>query len=226
MTTPTINTQNNTWKHKTFSFLVRSRQELWGKKNEDIMAWFFLQGLSNKFVNESLLGWNRHAMIRPVAAWHLPENEPHSDSSGKFSLPPGIVIPDLEGQEIVKLLIFNHQSPGPDSLFTLPGSATRAMIWGNGGHHTLVVFNAIHALFLAQELGDRLTVILPDHRGHAPDTRTLSLLSRTRDITICSEDPFQERDRRILGPWGSVTDPMEWLTYTKTDQILDRIRSI
>jgi hypothetical protein len=226
MTTPPIDIPNSVWKNKTFSFLVRTRQELWGKNNEDIMAWLFLEGFSNRFINEQLLGWNRYAKIRPAAAWALPQGEEcHIDSHGKFTLPPGIVIPYLVEKEIVKLLIYDYQSDKPNRLYTLPGSSQRAMILGATSDHVAVVFEAMHALLVLQELGETVTVIHPDTRGFSPDPITCEHISHATNFYIFSQEPFSQRDKAILAPWSSVTGQWKWITYTKPEQIIEKYRT-
>ena len=54
------------WRDKAVAFAARSRQELWGKHNEDIMAWFFLNGFKNRFIKDKLLAYT---VMQKGAGW-------------------------------------------------------------------------------------------------------------------------------------------------------------
>lgn len=187
------------WRDKAVAFTARSRQELWGKHNEDILAWFFLNGFKNQFIKDMFLGWNRRPKERPAGPWGFPEG------SGPLFFPPGIVIPYVVEKHLRKLLIFDHSRPG-GSCHVVPGSARMPMVFGQDTRRTAVVENILHGLLLHQEFPENLCVVVPDDLASCvPDSDTLYF-----------PDPLSERRSH---------PSFESRTYERPEELLDMIRS-
>jgi len=193
-------TDNVLWRDKAVAFSARSRQELWGKHNEDILAWFFLNGFKNRFIKDKLLGWNRRPKERPSEAWGFPEG------TGPLFFPPGIVIPFVEEKHLRKLMIFDHSRPGGSPCHVVPGSAGIPMVFGQDTRRTAVVENIVHGLLLHQEFPENLCVVVPDDSASCvPDSNTLYF-----------PDPLSEK---------SPDPSFESRTYTTPAELVAMVRS-
>lgn len=187
------------WRDKAVAFAARSRQELWGKHNEDILAWFFLNGFKNRFIKDMFLGWNRRPKERPAEPWGFPE------SAGPLFFPPGIVIPYVEEKHLRKLLIFDHNRIG-GPCHVVPGSAGIPMVFGLDTRRTAMVENVVHGLLLHQEFPENLRVVIPD-----------DFASCVHDSdTLYFPDPLSER---------SSHPSFESRTYTTPAELVAMVRS-
>jgi len=48
------------------AFVTRCHQHLFGKNNEDPLAYLFRQGIKNEFAKQMLMGWNKYSQERPM----------------------------------------------------------------------------------------------------------------------------------------------------------------
>ncbi len=201
-------TDNVLWRDKAVAFAARSRQELWGKHNEDILAWFFLNGFKNRFIKDKLLGWNRRPKERPSEAWGFPEG------TGPLFFPPGIVIPFVEEKHLRKLVIFDHSRIG-GPCHVVPGSAGIPMVFGQDTRRTAVVENIIHGLLLHQEFPENLRVVVPDDPTQVSTVSEIILEDGPSEV-LYFPDPLNER---------SSHPSFETRTYERPAELLDMIRS-
>lgn len=102
------------WTHRAMGFVTRAHRHLWGKNNEDPLAFLYLEGLSLDFVREMHLGWNKFGQDRPLEGWGL-----ESPNQSSFQLPPGIVLPHIENKTLTAVLIIPMEAGTP---WWLPGS--------------------------------------------------------------------------------------------------------
>lgn len=209
------------WEKKAFSFLVRSRQELWGKHNENILAWLFRQGLRNHFAQDMLLGWNRSAKIRPAKAWGLIE-ETHGQET--FLLPPGLVIPFFQERRLRKLIIHDIRPEAHCCPVPVLGGSFEPIVWGENKKHIVVVSNSVHALVVHQELPGDVTVIVPH-----PDTADVpagldQLVARAQAVWFFP-DPGSPSQGRMPEPWRGIRPDAVITCCEKAEGMLDVIRS-
>lgn len=115
---------NNTgaWQRKAMAFATRAHRHLWGKNNEDPLAFLFNQGLSNAFSKQLYLGWNKFGQDRPFETWG--QNLP-----GTFRLPPGLVFPHIVSKELKGLFIISMSDPA--EVFQVPGSSSPPLVLGD-----------------------------------------------------------------------------------------------
>lgn len=210
---------NDLWKNKAFAFLVRARQDLWGKHNEEILAWIFKAGFSNQFARDMLLGWNKYPKTRPAANWGLADDVVDPLVQGeKLTLPPGLVIPYMVEKDLRKLMFYDTQCTGPTPCFPLPGGATESMILGGTHARIAVVFNIIHGLLVHQELKDTITVIIP-HDPDSPDAHASALIEGA-ETCLVFPDPrsFQSQS------WHGHLNPAHCCTCSTPQEIIQQIR--
>ena len=144
------------WEKKAIAFVTRSHQQLWGKNNEDPLAWLFEQGFENQFAKEMHLGWNKHSQTRNFDTWGLcPGDSKTADK--KLVLPAGIVIPHIINQNLKSITI--HTNKGDDAIL-LPGSLLIPMVLGNNRKALAVLTSIIDGLYLFQETRRNITVVI------------------------------------------------------------------
>lgn len=149
---PDINCENNscvdaeTWKKKARAFAIRSHNHLWGKNNEDPLAFLYLKGLNLKFISKLYLGWNKFGHNRPCDGWGLA-------CRGSFYIPPGIVFPYIVEKKITGIFIISMENPDavPAPELILPGSFKGPLILGPDNREVKNVDGIMAGLQLFQE---------------------------------------------------------------------------
>lgn len=144
------------------AFVTRSHHHLWGRNNEDPLAFLFQMDLSNATIKSLHLGWNKFGQERRCDRWGL-ENLGKKGSPGKnnsFSLPPGIVFPHIFEKKLKSIWIHSLDPFGP--VFMVPGSAPGPVLLGNLKNPVVTVPDLFEGLCMFQEKQDSLCVkILP-----------------------------------------------------------------
>ncbi|MCG8635884.1 MAG: hypothetical protein MI863_18765 [Desulfobacterales bacterium] len=140
------------WKRKNMAFAIRSHRHLWGKNNEDPLAFLFRHGLSNAFSKKVYLGWNKFGQKRPYKGWGM-------DKEGTFLIPAGIVFPFIIDKELQSVFIISMDDPG--SVFMLPGSSDSPVTLGNPDKKKLAADTFIKGLCLFQDNPDNCVSISP-----------------------------------------------------------------
>ena len=148
------------WKQKARAFVTRSHHHLWGKNNEDPQVFLFHQELSNAFIKQMHLGWNKHGQARTPEKWGL-ESVAANDPShpGKLFLPPGIVVPYIKGKELVSLWI--HPLDPSGIPYLVPGSAKKWLCLGNPENPIKKVTRLFEGLRLFQKKNSLCIEIRP-----------------------------------------------------------------
>jgi hypothetical protein len=212
-------TGNDLWKDKAIAFLARSRKELWGKHNEDILAWFFKAGFRNRFIQDMLLGWNKRPKERPAENWGFsPAFSEGFVRNGNLFFPPGIVIPFVVDKHLAKLVIYDHESPSPRPSFTVPGSSPDPMVFGGKTGRIAVVDNILHALLLFQEFPENLTVVVPDvHDKKNPMDNALEPSSEFRILYF--PDPLNAAESS-----PDIREPHTVVVYENSGELIEQVR--
>lgn len=139
---------NNLWKQKAAAFVTRSHRHLWGKNNEDPLAYLFTRGLKNEFAKKMLVGWNKFGQNRPLENWGL-KNE--ISEGGKLFLPPGIVVPYIKNKQLLSVFIYIYEENRPGKTVLLPGSSPPPLILGKLENQRAKAEDLMEGLFLYQE---------------------------------------------------------------------------
>lgn len=139
------------WKQKARAFVTRSHRHLWGKNNEDPQVLLFQQDLTNQFVKQMHLGWNKHGQSRPLEKWGLDGQQKES-----FILPPGIVFPYIVEKELMSVWI--HPLDPSGATVIVPGSAKTPIRLGSHKNPIKLVDGLFEGLRLFQENQETLCV--------------------------------------------------------------------
>ena len=132
------------------AFAVRAHNHLWGKNNEDPLAFLYRQGLSLDFSRQMYLGWNKFKQERPYTNWGM-------EHPGSFSIPPGLVFPYIVEKELKSLFIVSMDNP--KEFFMVPGGVEKVLL-GNPENETRHFNNLLEGLKAFQENQDNLSVRL------------------------------------------------------------------
>ena len=143
------------WKQKARSFVTRSHRHLWGKNNEDPQVLLFQQDLTNQFVKQIHLGWNKHGQSRTLEKWGL-NTQDNGQQKRSFILPPGIVFPYIVEKEL--LAVWIHPLDPSGSTFIVPGSANTPLRLGSHKNPIKVVDGLFEGLRLFQGQQETLCV--------------------------------------------------------------------
>ncbi len=186
--------QENLWFKHAVAFAVRTRGEMWGKHNAEVLAFLFNYGFRNSFVRECLMGWNRRIKTRNPEDWGV-------EFGDKLVIPAGLVIPYVVGQKLRKLTVVQHTVGSSNLKSVVPGSAPISMVFGKGSI-VAVVENILDGLLLHQELDNAVTVIIPHDLGTPADSHVEALLREACDIHFFP-DRFSE----------AVSSTEDWSTF-------------
>lgn len=217
-------THNDLWKNKAIAFLARTRQELWGKHNEEILAWFFLNGFKNQFIKDMLLGWNKRPKERPAETWGFSTD--CSDSLLKNSnlfFPPGIVIPYVVDKHLEKLIIYDHEKTTGNPCHVVPGSAKTPVVFGKQCQHVAVVENIVHGLLLFQEFTDNLTVVVPNESSACVPIHGPGKEHQPLEI-LYFPDPLKERFSSTIESRSRIDLPHSEKKYSQASELVGIIR--
>ena len=184
------------WKKRATSFVIRSHRQLWGKNNEEPLAWLFLQGLKNSFVKEIYMGWNKHGQERSWESWGLApgqwigqdemeqetEQRKGQSHNKRLILPSGLVIPFIRNKKLLKITLLRYEQT--EKLLIIPGSLKVAMILKNDSSCVDIVPWIMDALFLHQEREQGTSVLVP-HPGDTPlDQEAQNILNNAQNIRL------------------------------------------
>jgi len=217
-------THNDLWMNKAMAFLARSRQELWGKHNEEILAWFFLNGFKNSFIQDMLLGWNKRPKERSAETWGFSSDD--SDSQLKNSnlfFPPGIVIPYVVDKHLEKLIIYDHEKTTGNPCHVVPGSSEKPVVFGKQCQHVAVVENIVHGLLLFQEFPENLTVVVPDESPAFAPIHEPGKESQPLEI-LYFPDPLKERFSSSTDNINRIALPHSEKKYSQASELIGIIR--
>ena len=140
------------------AFVTRSHHHLWGRNNEDPLAFLFEMGLSNATIKSLHLGWNKFGQERHCDKWGV-KNLEKIDSPGKnnsFVLPPGIVFPHIIEKELTSIWIHSLDRAGP--VFMVPGSAPGPVLLGDFKKPVVTTSDLFKGLCMFQEKQESLCV--------------------------------------------------------------------
>ena len=116
------------WRAKAAAFVTRAHRHLWGKNNEDPLAFLFLRGLENRFAKDMIMGWNKFGQKRSPENWGLC-NE--ADPQKKLFLPAGIVVPYIVQRTLKSVFIHSCEK---DKTYIVPGSSPTFLTLEHGPH--------------------------------------------------------------------------------------------
>lgn len=161
--------QKQIWQQKAMAFVTRSHQHLFGKNNEDPLAFLFNKGLKNDFIKKIHLGWNKYGSNRPAENWGL---DPADFKEGKLFLPDGIVFPYIMNKKLISVFILPYEPEG-STAFMVPGSLTRTIVLGSSsGSNVEIIKNLFEGLYKYQEADENAHLLI--HQNISTDIVSLT----------------------------------------------------
>lgn len=182
-------TENELWLKKAIAFVVRARQEFWGRNNAEILAFLFDYGLSNKTAEELILGWNKRNKFRSAESWGV------GAETGKLFFPEGIVVPYVVEEKLKKIIIVrNRSNPEDERVHVVEGSQPVSMIFGervSSGCETIVIDHILDGFYLLQEWAmtgkkEKLCLIIPHDLSKAPDLSAREQIEKAGKVLFLS----------------------------------------
>ncbi len=207
------------WKQKAMAFVTRSHRHLWGKNNEDPLAFLFTCGLKNSFIKKGLLGWNKFGQNRPKKSWGLQENK----VDDKLFLAPGIVIPFIEKKLLKSVFIHSYTETNVGQTKMLQGSITPTMILGKNKKNIVVIRNLLDGLFLFQELNETLCVIIHPDQNIPFDEHLKSKISIASKCFIFSSE---KREKQLNHKEFSNFSDNSFHTYSSKEKLIENVLAV
>ncbi len=159
------------WEKKAISFSLRTAHTLWGKHNEDILAWLYENGLSTPYTKDRLLGWNTRVMERPCENWGLQQKSSGGDPPSKLLIPKGLTLPYIVNKKVLKLIVIDLDNPF-GAYYTLPGSQPVGMRFGESIEKVILTDSPFAALLLHQAHKETVSVFVPHCGDHSQKNQT------------------------------------------------------
>ena len=175
----TDNPERPLWEQRAMAFVTRSFRQLWGKNNEDMLVELYNQGVSHPFARARLLGWNKHGQTRNPEHWGI---EP-TDDIPPLLLPQGLVVPYIVDKRLRKITIVNEAET-----VEVCGGSREPMVLGSDARVIALVPDCMDGLFLFQEKGDMLSVIIPCRQGEPLDDAAGKRLSNACTVLSFHKD--------------------------------------
>lgn len=185
------------WKQKAMAFVIRSHRHLWGKNNEDPLAFLFNRGLTNQFAKEGLLGWNKFGQKRSAENWgQTPGDNNPSEKERNLFLPSGIVVPFIVEQQLKSIFIHEFGTDETAKTTMVPGSSTPTMLLREKGNKKIeriaVVHHVFDGLFLFQESQQTCCVLIHPDLSLPVNHRYKTLIRNTNSVYFFSADKTQD----------------------------------
>ncbi len=221
----TLDVDSDVWRKKAMAFVTRSHRHLWGKNNEDPMAFLFSRGLSHAFLKASLVGWNKFGQHRPLKNWGRHRSD---DAHGTFFLPSGIVFPYIMKKELISVFISGFADDQTNRTLMVPGSGSPTLCLvppAQDLSSAVLIRDLFDGLFLFQETGLKTAVIIhPDPR--IPLDRTCHpRLRQAATLFLCRRsgtDP-DGLDRLLSGIPLPVRPAMKTLHYPTKEALVKQV---
>jgi hypothetical protein len=190
---------------KAVAFVIRSHRHLWGKNNEDPLAFVFKCGLENQFVKDLVIGWNKFGQERPLENWGFRTD---TQKAQKLFLPSGIVIPYIVEKKLLSVFIHPYDENKANKTIILNGSSSPTMVLGNrlGEKIERIVFvnNLLDGLFLFQEIKKSECVMIHPDLNIPLDAHYKSMVKDAATAFIFSVDDTQkELNRQLFSDIGN-----------------------
>ncbi len=228
------------WKKKAIAFVTRSHRHLWGKNNEEPLAFLFLNGLENQFTKDLLIGWNKFGQERLKEKWGMkerltPDELPSNES--KFLLPSGIVIPYIINKELISIFIISLSAGQTDKVILVPGSQSSTMIlsesYKDQFHPIVMVSSILDGLYLYQEVRKKACVIICPNIDDKTDTEksvdmrtgkpAIELISKSKNIPyFYYKKNKPTNDKKRLEPFSNIT----YYSYQSKEALVDQFKKL
>jgi hypothetical protein len=187
------------WEKKAMAFVIRSHRHLWGKNNEDPLAFVFKCGLENQFVKDLVIGWNKFGQKRLAENWGFRTD---SLKAQKLFFPSGMVIPYIVEKKLLSIFIQPYDENKDNKIIVLNGSSSSTMVLGNRLKKKIeriaFVNNLLDGLFLFQEIKKSSCVMIHPDPDIPLDNHYKTLIKEAETAFIFSGDATQKALNRQI----------------------------
>ncbi len=197
------------WKKKAMAFVIRSHRHLWGKNNEDPLAYLFSMGLRNDFCKQHYLGWNKFGQKRPYQNWGFgsrPEQLVNQgvDQSNKFLLPSGIVFPFIIEKDLISVFIHSLDENATSDenargrIIMMPGSSSATIFLGEIKETVVILEDLFDGLFLYQEAGKTCSVIIHSDPSEPLNLSYQLIIKQATTVYVLSKKNKNRANKRQI----------------------------
>jgi hypothetical protein len=209
-------TPSAAWQETARSFLDWSVVNLWEDQGATIREWLHEQkGLSDETIRKARLGFNPKYFSQSGTIWGLAGDD-------IVHLSEGLVIPTLQGENLVRLRIRSDNPGEHDRYKNVTGSTAKIpMVLGTDKGAAVIVESELDAILLCQEAGDLAYCIALGSASTKPDKQTHDLI-KSLPVVLLSLDAddagqtaawsfWPETYRQTIRYWGNRggKDPSE-----------------
>jgi DNA primase len=191
------------WKEKAGKFVEWAHEKLMA--NSEQFGYLAGRGIRKETVVKYRLGYNPgegnlHAFFRPRESWGLPKEVKESGKPKKLWIPRGIVIPYLQGEDVLRIRIRRDGEDMTEKFsaryYVVPGSTMAPMLVGPERQAYVIIETELDAALLDQEAGDLTGVLAMGSAAAKPDDATYQVLKES--LCILNALDF---DRAGYGAW-------------------------
>lgn len=207
------------WEKKAVAFVIRSHRHLWGKNNEDPLAFIFKCGLENQFVKNLVIGWNKFGQERRSENWGFRTD---SQETQKLFFPSGIVVPYIIEKKLLSVFIHPYDENKTNNTIILNGSSSPTMVLGDHLEEKIekvaFVSNILDGLFLFQEIKESGCVMIHPDPDIPVDNHYKSMVKDASTAFIFSGDTKQKKlNQQIFSDIGNIC----FYSYKSKEELRD-----
>jgi len=157
-------------------------------KNNEILNWLEARGISTSTVDKFKLGWNRGDkgtdLWRSRESWGLEPIIKDNGKPKKLWIPVGLVIPKMDGDEVLRIRIRRPEGREPEKLryYILPGSYMAPMVIGKDRECFVVLETELDGMMVHQAAGDMVGSVALGSSGTKPDPEADAALKKAAVI--------------------------------------------
>ncbi len=176
------------WREKAGAFLIRTAHQLWGKHSEEILALLFSIGFSNKFMKDSLFGWNKKTKTRSYKGFGIEPGSVENFETGSLSIPEGIIIPYIKNKILLKLCAVSFNKDNSTRFKTIEGSSETPFFFNYDKSNCNLIFNPLYGFLLKQEASSLTDIIIIDNNEKKFSLEFESILENYEKVVVLLND--------------------------------------
>lgn len=200
------------WKDQAAKFSSFSAKQL--NSNKEGKEQLRERGLSDESIENFVLGWNPSDTFIPFPQWGLLPEKNEKGREKKIWLPKGIVIPSMEGPEVIKLKIRRadwHEGDTLPKYVEVSGSQKSPSIFGTTHCEVaLILESELDAILVQQLAGELCYCISIGGAGKRPDLTVDALLKASSSLLFALDFDdagkaayrfWHKNYRNMIFPW-------------------------
>lgn len=172
-------------------------------------------GLKRPAIRQSWMGWNSEPVEMTPAEWGLDDETP-------FTIPAGLMLPRFDGSVLNRLLVFPEPTDVSKSLL-VPGSDETPLFLQSAtlidlptmpaaaGAPVVIVPDELSALFVEQEAGDCVSVLVLASPEQQPGDDAADALKGAKPVLVVMPEGWQDdkAQRQAMQAWTEAMEGAE-----------------